>query len=56
MLFLMRHLIIILLLSINLQLFSQGSVQLSFNQMDQNLFMLSNTIALAPNTQWKLAD
>jgi hypothetical protein len=33
-----------------------GSVKLSFNQMQQPLFMLSNTIALAPNTQWKLSD
>lgn len=33
-----------------------GSVKLAFNQMHQNLFMLSNTITVAPNTQWKLAD
>jgi hypothetical protein len=33
-----------------------GSVKLSFNQMHQNLFQLNNTITIAPNTQWKLAD
>ena len=33
-----------------------GSVKLAFNQMHQNLFMLSTTAAIAPNTQWKLAD
>jgi hypothetical protein len=31
-------------------------VKFSFNQMQQYMFMLSNTIALAPNSQWKLAD
>ena len=33
-----------------------GTVKLAFNQMHQNLFVLNNTIALAPNSQWKLAD
>ncbi len=33
-----------------------GTVKVSFNQMHQNLFVLSNTIALSPNSQWKLAD
>jgi hypothetical protein len=42
--------------ALNIETDPAGSVKLSFNQMDQNLFMLSNTIALAPNTQWKLAD
>lgn len=42
--------------TINFQTDENGSVKLAFNQMQQNLFMLSNTIALAPNTQWKLAD
>jgi len=33
-----------------------GTVKVSFNQMHQNLFILNNTIALSPNSQWKLAD
>ncbi len=42
--------------SLNIRTDEFGSVKIAFNQMHQNLFMLSNTIALAPNTQWKLAD
>jgi hypothetical protein len=42
--------------SLNIQTDEFGSVKIAFNQMHQNLFMLSNTVALAPNTQWKLAD
>ncbi len=42
--------------ALNVETDPGGSVKFAFNQMDQNLFMLSNTIALAPNTQWKLAD
>jgi hypothetical protein len=33
-----------------------GTVKVAFNQMHQNLFLLNNTIALSPNSQWKLAD
>jgi hypothetical protein len=33
-----------------------GTVKIAFNQMHQNLFVLNNTIALSPNSQWKLAD
>ncbi|HNW51791.1 MAG TPA: TonB-dependent receptor [Prolixibacteraceae bacterium] len=33
-----------------------GSLKMSFTQMDQYLFMLSNTTSIAPNDQWKLAD
>jgi len=33
-----------------------GSVKLAFNQMHQSIFQLSNTISVAPNTQWKMAD
>jgi hypothetical protein len=43
-------------LALNVATDPNGSVKLSFNQMYQPLFMLSNTIALAPNTQWKLSD
>lgn len=43
-------------LAININTGTLGSVKLAFNRMHQNLFMLSNTITIAPNTQWKLAD
>ncbi|MFA9389944.1 MAG: carboxypeptidase-like regulatory domain-containing protein [Prolixibacteraceae bacterium] len=33
-----------------------GTVKLTFTQMRQYLFMLSNTIAIAPTDQWKLSD
>lgn len=33
-----------------------GSLKLSFNQTQQSIFMLSNTLSVAPNTQWKLSD
>ncbi len=33
-----------------------NSLKISFTQMRQYLFMLSNTVAVAPNDQWKLAD
>ncbi|NOZ48061.1 MAG: TonB-dependent receptor [Chlorobi bacterium] len=33
-----------------------NSVKLSFTQMRQYLFMLSKTISVAPNDQWKLVD
>lgn len=43
-------------LAMNFKLDENSSIKLSFNQMHQNLFMLNNTISVAPNTQWKLAD
>jgi hypothetical protein len=43
-------------IALNIETDKAGSVKLAFNQMHQNLFMLSNTITIAPNTQWKLAD
>jgi hypothetical protein len=33
-----------------------NSIKLSFTQMTQYLFMLSNSISIAPNDQWKLVD
>jgi hypothetical protein len=33
-----------------------NSMKLSITQMTQYLFMLSNTVSLAPNDQWKMAD
>jgi len=32
------------------------SVKASFNRLHQNIFMLSNTIAISPTDKWKLAD
>jgi len=43
-------------ITLNFETDEAGSVKLAFNQMHQNLFMLSNTISIAPNTQWKLSD
>jgi hypothetical protein len=42
--------------AVNIKTDENGSVKLAFNQMHQNLFMLNNTITIAPNSQWKLAD
>jgi hypothetical protein len=42
--------------SANIKTDQNGSIKIAFNQMSQNLFMLSNTISISPNTQWKLAD
>lgn len=42
--------------AVNIETDENGSVKMSFNQMHQNLFMLNNTITIAPNAQWKLAD
>jgi len=42
--------------ALNLETDKNGSIKISFSQMSQNLFMLNNTISIAPNTQWKLAD
>jgi hypothetical protein len=38
------------------QLNPEMSVKLSYNRIHQNIFMLSNTIALSPTDKWKLAD
>jgi hypothetical protein len=43
-------------LAVNMRTDDDGTVKIAFNQMHQNLFLLNNTIALAPNSQWKLAD
>ncbi|MCK5823156.1 MAG: carboxypeptidase-like regulatory domain-containing protein [Bacteroidales bacterium] len=42
--------------ALNIKTDKNGAVKLAFNQMHQNLFMLNPTIAIAPNSQWKLAD
>lgn len=43
-------------LALNYLLGQNSSVKLSYNRMRQYLFMLSNTVALSPNDQWKLTD
>jgi len=43
-------------LAANLSTGASSSVKLSYNRTRQYLFMLSNTIAIAPTDQWKLCD
>ncbi len=43
-------------LAVNYQTDKNGSLKIAFNRTHQNIFMLNNSIAIAPNTQWKLAD
>ena len=42
--------------AVNMRTDANGTVKVAFTQMHQNLFVLNNTIALSPNSQWKLAD
>ncbi|MFC2137347.1 carboxypeptidase-like regulatory domain-containing protein [Bacteroidota bacterium] len=42
--------------SFNVKSGPNSSVKLSYNRTRQYLFMLSNTIAISPNDQWKLCD
>jgi len=42
--------------AINMKAGPNTSFKLSFNQMRQYLFMLSNTVTISPTDQWKLAD
>lgn len=42
--------------AVNYQTGSNSSVKLSYNRIRQHLFLLSNTIAIAPTDQWKLCD
>lgn len=43
-------------LAINIRTGRYSSFKISYNQTRQYLFMLSNTIAVAPTDQWKLTD
>lgn len=43
-------------IALNIRTDADGSVKLAFNQMHQNMFLLNNTIAISPNSQWILAD
>ncbi len=42
--------------ALNIRMGSRTSLKLSFSQMRQYLFMLSNTVTISPTDQWKLAD
>jgi len=42
--------------AVNLKAGPKSSFKLSFNQMRQYLFMLSNTVTISPTDQWKLSD
>jgi hypothetical protein len=42
--------------AVNIRTDANGTVKIAFNQMHQNLFLLNNTIAISPNSQWILAD
>ena len=43
-------------LSADFKINSNNSIKMSYNQMQQYLFMLSNTYSIAPHDQWKLVD
>jgi hypothetical protein len=42
--------------ALNLMLGANNSLKLSYNRVNQYLFMLSNTVAISPIDQWKLCD
>lgn len=42
--------------ALNYALASNSSVKASYNRLRQYIFLLSNTIAIAPSDQWKLTD
>ncbi|MBN2698075.1 MAG: carboxypeptidase-like regulatory domain-containing protein [Bacteroidales bacterium] len=41
---------------LNFGLGPNSSIKASYNRLQQYIFLLSNTIAIAPNDQWKLTD
>jgi hypothetical protein len=42
--------------ALNFMLGANNSLKLSYNRINQYMFMLSNTIAISPTDQWKLCD
>lgn len=42
--------------ALNFSLGNNSSIKASYNRLQQYIFLLSNTIALAPTDQWKLTD
>ncbi len=43
-------------LSLKYQIQPNFSLKASYNQLQQNIFMLSNTLSISPSDKWKLAD
>ncbi|RLD93671.1 MAG: hypothetical protein DRJ29_08135 [Bacteroidetes bacterium] len=43
-------------LALNIMLGANNSLKLSYNRVNQFIFMLSNTVAISPTDQWKLVD
>ena len=43
-------------MAVNLSTGDNSSVKLSYNRIRQHLFLLTNTVAIAPTDQWKLTD
>jgi hypothetical protein len=43
-------------LSADIRINGYNSIKMSYNQMRQYLFMMSNTYSIAPHDQWKLVD
>lgn len=42
--------------ALNFRLARNSSIKASYNRLQQYIFLLSNTVAVAPNDQWKLTD
>ena len=42
--------------ALNYKLAANSSLKASYSRLQQFIFLLSNTVAIAPNDQWKLAD
>jgi len=42
--------------ALNFMLGANNSLKLSYNRVNQYMFMLSNTVAISPTDQWKLCD
>jgi len=42
--------------AVNFMMGANNSLKLSYNRVNQYMFMLSNTIAISPTDQWKLCD
>ena len=43
-------------ISLNYLIAQNNSIKISYNRVQQYIFMLSNTIAISPTDQWKLSD
>ncbi|HYX05777.1 MAG TPA: TonB-dependent receptor [Bacteroidales bacterium] len=43
-------------MSLKYQILPNFSIKAGYNQLQQNIFMLSNTLSISPTDKWKLAD